>query len=97
MNVDQAQNAVSLSAFVVGGIFAYRKLIEGSTSSKSPNTAHFVIGFGFVYVLLSIFAQAAPEIGGMLAILVATGDVLVNGQPLLADLTNALKQTSAKP
>lgn len=91
MTVDQAQNAVSLSAFTVASVFAYRKLVEPATQSKTtPAVGHFVIGFGFTYIVLSLLAQAAPEIGGMFAILVATGDVLANGNGLLKDLTGAL-------
>jgi hypothetical protein len=95
VNTQQAQSAVSLSAFVVAVIFAYRKLTETATSSKNtPSTAHFVIGFGFVYITLSLAAQAAPAFGGMMAILVATGDALANGGPVINDLTGSLKRTS---
>ena len=95
MSPEQAQSAVSLSAFVVAVIFAYRKLIEqgGASSNPVPSTGHFVIGFGFTFVILSLFAQGAPTLGGMMAILVATGDLLVNGQPLAQDLSGALKAT----
>jgi len=93
MSVDQAQSAVSLSAFVVASIFAYRKMTE-TTTGHAPNTSHFIIGFGFVYIVLALIAQGAPELGGMLAILVATGDVLANGQPLIKDLNAALKRTA---
>jgi hypothetical protein len=44
-------------------------------------------------VTLSILAQGAPELGGMLAVLVATGDLLANGKPLVADLNTGLKTT----
>jgi hypothetical protein len=90
MTTEQAQSAVTLSAFVVASVFAYRKLTSGQ-----PNTAHFVIGFGFAYITLSIVAQAAPELGGMFAVLVATGDLLANGQALLGDLQTGLKTTTA--
>ena len=96
MSTEQAQSAVTLSAFLVAAVFAYRKLIEKTASSSTvPATGHFVIGFGFTYVLLSLFAQGAPTFGGMMAILVATGDLLVNGQPLAADITAALKATQS--
>ena len=93
MTSEQAQDAVSLSAFVVASIFAYRKLTS-STSSSAPNTSHFVIGFGFTFIILSLLAQAAPELGGMLAVLVATGDMLANGNALLGDVQTSLKQTA---
>jgi hypothetical protein len=91
MTSEQAQSAVALSAFVVAVVFAYRKLAGGKTA---PSTSHFVIGFGFTYITLSLVAQAAPELGGMGAILVATGDVLVNGQGLVNDLQGTLQSTA---
>jgi hypothetical protein len=96
MNTQQAQSAVSLSAFVVAVIFAYRKLVEPAASTKkAPSTGHFVIGFGFTYITLSIFAEAAPAFGGMMAILVAAGDLLVNGTQLVADVNDGLTRTKA--
>lgn len=97
MTSDNAHTAVALSAFWVALIFAYRKLTEASSTTPSkavPNTAHFIIGFGFVYVVLSTIAEFAPELGGMFAVLIATGDTLVNGQALFGDVTGALKATS---
>lgn len=97
MTTDQAQSAVTLSAFFVAGVFAYRKLTEHALPNNAgnpvPQTAHFVIGFGFTFIILSLAAQAAPALGGMFAILVATGDLLINGAPLLSDVQGALKQT----
>ena len=96
MNTNQAQSAVTLSAFVVGGVYFYRKMTEASGGKGSvPPVAHFVIGFGFVFIALSLVAQGAPELGGMFAVLVATGDLLANGTSLVDDLTGALKHTSA--
>lgn len=96
MNRLEAQTAVTLSAFWVAAIFAYRKLSEPVTAATPApsSTAHFVIGFGFTYVLLSIVAQVAPPLGGMFAVLVATGDTLANGKPLFADVQKALHATS---
>jgi hypothetical protein len=93
MTEEQAQNAVTLSALVVGGVFAYRKLV-GPSTGNSPQTAHFVVGFGFVFIVLAILAQAAPPLGGSLAILVATGDLLANGQGLVTDLQKSLNATA---
>ena len=98
MSTDQAESAVSLSAFLVAAIFGYRKLVEAAQSPTAgvaavPSTGHFVIGFGFTFVLLSILAQAAPAFGGMMAVLVGTGDLLVNGQPIANDISSSLKST----
>jgi hypothetical protein len=91
MNQQQAQTAVSVSAVLVAGMYAYRKLTE---SKPSSSTGHFVIGYGFTFLTLSVLAQAAPALGGMFAVLVATGDVLVNGQALFKDLNGALAATA---
>ena len=96
MNRSEAQTAVVLSMFWVAAVFGYRKLTEPvtGTSPAPSSTAHFMIGFGFTAIILSLMAQAAPALGGMMAVLVATGDTLANGKPLFADVTKALKATS---
>lgn len=96
MNQQQAQSAVSISAFVVAAIYAYRRLVESSTTAKpAASTGHFVIGFGFTYTTLAVLAQGAPELGGMFAILVVVGDILTNGKALTADITTNLNRTKA--
>lgn len=87
-----AQTAVVLSMFWVALVFGYRKVTEGTVSS-APATAHFVIGFGFASIVLSLMAQAAPSLGGMMAILVATGDTLANGKQIFSDVSGALQST----
>ena len=94
MTVDQAQSAVSVSAVVVAGVYAYRKLAAPAGAKPPPPTAHFAIGFGLVYFTLALVAQAAPSLGGMLAVLIAGGDLLTNGIALTNDLTGALKATA---
>lgn len=92
-----AQTAVLLSAFWVAALFGYRKLTQTSLANAPqvvPQTSHFVIGFGFTFIVLSMVAAAAPPLGGMFAILVATGDTLVNGQAVVAGLQTGLKSTS---
>ncbi len=92
MNSDQAHDAVTLSAMTVAGVYTYRKLVESKPSSP---TSHFVIGFGFVYVTLAVLADEAPALGGMLALLIAVSDLLVNGVAIIGDLSDALKATAA--
>jgi hypothetical protein len=91
-----AQTAVALSAFWVALLFGYRKLATGAIvdPKQIPSTAHFLIGFGFTYIVLAMIAQAAPPAGGMFAVLVATGDTLANGQAIFADVQTGLKATS---
>lgn len=96
MTTQQAQSAVSLSALVVAGVYAYRKLAEKGTSGNvtAAPLSHFVLGFGFTFIGLSLAAQAAPEFGGMFAVLVAAADLLVNGNKIVSDLTTGLKNTA---
>lgn len=89
MNESQAQTAVSISALIVAGTYGYRRLVEPQKGTAPP-TAHFVIGFGFTYIVLAVIAEAAPPVGGMFAILIAVGDFLANGASLLSDLTGTL-------
>lgn len=91
MNKEGAQTAVSISAFLVAGIYIYRRLnAEAGSAKPPPSAAHFLIGFGFTYITLAILAAGAPALGGMMAILVATGDTLVNGQAILGDVQTGL-------
>jgi hypothetical protein len=92
MNALGAEGAVSLSAFVVASTYGYRRVVE--LNATSPPVAHFVVGFGVVYVTLSIVAAAAPELGGMMAILIMVGDLLINGTALVKDLSGALGKTT---
>jgi hypothetical protein len=92
MTADGAKSAVTISAVVVGGTFAYRKI---TSPAGTPTTSHFLLGFMVVYITLSILADAAPEIGGMGAALVAVGDLLTNGTAITNDLNRGLKATAA--
>jgi hypothetical protein len=92
VNRHDAHVAVALSAVWVAIMFGYRKLTPSDTELTS--TAHFVIGFAFTFIVLSVIGEAAPDLGGMMAILVATGDTLVNGEAFFSDVTKALKATS---
>jgi hypothetical protein len=90
MSAQSAKTAVTTSAFIVGSIWAYRRLTEGTTASSG----HFLTGFLFVYITLAILADAAPPLGGGLAWLIATGDLLTNGQGLVNDLNKGLQTTT---
>lgn len=108
MTKDQAETAIAGSALIVGGIYAYRKLVEGADVAATPKpkggkatdligygtpppVGQFITGWGFVFLLLALVAQASPNLGGSFAILVATGDVLGNGLALTDDLQGRLK------
>ena len=92
MNQLKAQGAITVSAMVVTIVYGYRKLVE--KNNTSPPTAHFIIGFGFVFISLSVVAMAAPEIAGGMAVLIATADLLANGQALIKDYQGVLTDTA---
>jgi hypothetical protein len=93
MSRPEAQGWVTTSAVIVAGVFAYRKLMPGSSLTKGSGP--FVVGWMVVYVTLSVVAQAAPQLGAMFAGLVALGDVLTNGNELVKDLQQGLVATKA--
>jgi hypothetical protein len=91
-----AERWVITSALITAAIYAYRRLTE---PTASPTTAKNLIGqgappplgtwataWGFMYLGISIMAQAAPGVGGGFAILVATADFLSNGPALFSDV-----------
>lgn len=115
MTTAGAEQAVSASALVVGGVYLYRKFTEGavppvaSAASKAggkpasllgfgpvPSVGRFVTGWGFTFMVLSLLAEAMPDFGGWLAILVATGDVLANGTAISVDVNHKLSTPGAK-
>lgn len=98
MSRSSAQTAVVIAMFWVAVVYGYRKLTEPITAGNAvkavPQTAHFIIGWLFLAVVLSVMAQAAPALGGSFAILVGVGDTMVNGKQIFSDVTGALKATS---
>jgi len=95
MSASQAHTAVATSAIVVFGLYAYRKMLAGIGAGQPvASTGQFVTGFFFLYLTLSVMAEAAPALGGMFAWLVMAGDLLANGQPLVKDLNHGLGQTA---
>lgn len=106
-----AERAVTISALVVFGVYFYRLLTEGHSTQASggilqlggvgapPNIGRFVTGWGFAFFVLSIITEAAPGLGGSMAILVATGDVLGNAKQVADDVNlklGAQKKPTAK-
>jgi hypothetical protein len=101
MDRSSAERWVTVSALVVIGIYAYRRLIEPAQTGKLNNIigvgspvplGQFATAWGFTFLVVSIMAEAAPGLGGAFAILIATGDFLTNSSSLFADVT---KQSGA--
>lgn len=105
MNRSQAETAVTGSALVVGGIYVYRRLSETDAQVSAAKglrlkqlagagpvlpVGPFVVGWGFTFLVLALLAQVDPRLGGNLAILVATGSILTNGEQLFSNLQGQL-------
>jgi len=102
-----AERAVTISALVVFGVYFYRLLSEGHSNTNGgllqlggigapPNLGRFITGWGTAFLLLAIITEASPPLGGSLAILVATGDVLANGTQVAADVNHKLGAPTGK-
>lgn len=96
MNRDQAERWVVISALVVAGVYAYRRLTEtpaDTTSLKSvlgigapPKAGAFVTAWGFTFLGVSVLATASPPLGGAFAILIMAASFLTNGPAILGDV-----------
>lgn len=96
MDKGTAEKWVVISALVVVAVYGYRRLVEPVEQGNLKNIvgignpvplAQFVTAWGFVYFVLAIMAEASPGLGGSMAILIATGDLLTNTQGITADIT----------
>lgn len=56
------------------------------------STGRFIVGFGFVFLVLSLAEGASPALAGNFAILVALGAVLGNGVQVTKDLQTQLNE-----
>lgn len=104
-----AEKAVVTSALIVAGIYAYRSLIEPNSPKPTggssrvqqlagkgspPTIGVFITAWGMTFLVISTIASAAPGLGGSLALLVATGDMIGNLGQLAADIN---KKVTAAP
>jgi hypothetical protein len=97
MSRSTAERWVTISAVLVIGIYAYRRLTEQpATPVKAKQLAGvgppaplgtFATAWGFTFMTVAIMAEAAPGLGGAFAILIATADFLTNTSSVLADVT----------
>jgi hypothetical protein len=107
MTDNQAERWVTVSALVVAGVYAYRRLTE--TPGQPPVTVKELAGvgelpplgawataWGFTFLVVAVIATAAPELGAAFAILIATGDLLTNAQSIFKDV-GAQQKTGVYP
>jgi hypothetical protein len=96
MSGESSERWVVISAILVAGIYAYRRLTEAATSPVSLKTligagspvalGAFVTAWGFTFLIVSIMQTAAPGLGAAFAVLIATGDLLTNGPQIFSDV-----------
>jgi hypothetical protein len=93
---DTAERWVTISAVIVAGIYAYRRLTEPAGApltlksaagvGQLPPLGAWATAWGFTYLVLAILTEASPGIGGSFAILIATADFLTNSSSVFADV-----------
>jgi hypothetical protein len=97
MTDSQAEKWVITSALIVAGVYGYRRLTETPTAppvtlkelagaGQLPPLGAWATAWGFTFLVVSIIATAAPELGAAFAILIATGDVMTNAQSIFKDI-----------
>lgn len=95
MNHADAQRAITVSAVVVAGVYAYRRLTETAQSGSLKNIiglgnpvplGQWMTAWGFTFLVIALMGEADPGLGGSFAILVATGDLLANTASLTTDV-----------
>jgi hypothetical protein len=96
MSRDTAERAVTISAFVVAAVYAYRSFTEPSAPPPTvkklagvgelPPLGSWATAWGFMFLVIAIVTEAAPGLGAAFAILVATGDLLTNTSNLVKDV-----------
>lgn len=59
-----------------------------------PDVGRFIIGWGVVFIMLSLLEGFAPELAGTMALLVGLSALLVNGSQAAKDIGQQLKQRS---
>jgi hypothetical protein len=101
MTVDGANSAIKASALVVGGVYVYRRLTEGTAEELKASTqiaplGNFLLGWGVVFLTLSLLAPAAPGTAGHMALLLMLASLLANGIQVSKDLQAGLKKPLAE-
>lgn len=109
MDSSTAERWVVVSALIVIAVYGYRRIVEPVQQGNLKNIigignpvplAQFMTAWGFTYFVLAVAANASPGLGGSMAILIATGDLLTNAPAILGDVTHQeapKTPTTAKP
>jgi hypothetical protein len=96
-----ANQMIKISALVIGGVYLYRRFTEGTAeelkaSKKLTPLPRFIVGWGVVFVGLSVIAPATPTLAGNMALMVMIASLLANGTEISKDLQAGLKEGAPK-
>jgi hypothetical protein len=96
MSPASAERWVVISAALVAGIYAYRRIAEPTAPATGvrsfagegspPPLGSWATAWGVTFLGVSIMAAVAPGLGGAFAILIAAVDFLGNAQNLFHDI-----------
>jgi hypothetical protein len=96
MSPASAERWVVISAALVAGIYAYRRIAEPTAPATGvrsfagegspPPLGSWATAWGVTFLGVSIMAAVAPGLGGTFAILIAAVDFLGNAQNLFHDI-----------
>ena len=96
MSPASAERWVVISAALVAGIYAYRRIAEPTAPATGvrsfagegspPPLESWATAWGVTFLGVSIMAAVAPGLGGAFAILIAAVDFLGNAQNLFHDI-----------
>jgi hypothetical protein len=96
MSPASAERWVVISAALVAGIYAYRRIAEPTAPASGvksfagegspPPLGSWATAWGVTFLGVSIMAAVAPGLGGAFAILIAAVDFLGNAQNLFHDI-----------
>ena len=94
---ESANSTIKAAALVVGGIYVYRRFTEGTAeelkaSTKIAPLGQFILGWGVVFLTLSILADPLPSLAGHTALLLMLASLLANGIEVSKDLQAGLRK-----
>jgi hypothetical protein len=96
--VESANGMIKIAAFVVGGVYMFRRFTEATAEQEKASTSltplgQFVIAWGTVFLTLSIIAPAAPTLAGNMALLLMIASLLANGIQVSKDLSAGMNRS----
>lgn len=93
--VANADGIIVTSALLVGGVYAYRRVVEtpGGSQRALPSFGRWATGYGVAFAVVAVVGQASPGFAAWFAVLIAAGSILVQGTVLAADVNRKVSST----